>query len=163
MAVCDMSPHHLFPMDVLLDPTHLRQLMTQIKLEPREILSQRNGLPSKDILGPLQRLPPKEILPFIAENEPKKVYFCQRCLNHGISLPRKNHKCECPYVNCACEYCILVERRRKLNSQLHDLEGASPEPEKLADDEDRVQRSRGIDTTGDEEKTRKGKGGKPLV
>ncbi|TKR61595.1 hypothetical protein L596_028688 [Steinernema carpocapsae] len=52
----------------------------------------------------------------------KRVYFCQRCLNHGLTEPRKNHKCECAYANCTCEKCILVEKRRVLNTQLHELE-----------------------------------------
>ncbi|VBB25422.1 unnamed protein product [Acanthocheilonema viteae] len=52
----------------------------------------------------------------------KRVYYCQRCLNHNRLEPRKNHKCECVYANCACNKCILVEKRRVLNTQLHELE-----------------------------------------
>uniref|UniRef100_A0A0M3I5R9 DM domain-containing protein n=1 Tax=Ascaris lumbricoides TaxID=6252 RepID=A0A0M3I5R9_ASCLU len=52
----------------------------------------------------------------------KRVYYCQRCLNHNRLEPRKNHKCECIYANCACSKCILVEKRRVLNTQLHELE-----------------------------------------
>uniref|UniRef100_A0A183CU76 DM domain-containing protein n=1 Tax=Gongylonema pulchrum TaxID=637853 RepID=A0A183CU76_9BILA len=52
----------------------------------------------------------------------KRVYYCQRCLNHNRLEPRKNHKCECAYANCACNKCILVEKRRVLNTQLHELE-----------------------------------------
>ncbi|KAI1706573.1 DM DNA binding domain-containing protein [Ditylenchus destructor] len=57
-----------------------------------------------------------------AEIPHKRVYYCQRCLNHGRIEPRKNHKTDCIYANCDCEKCILVERRRVLNTQLHELE-----------------------------------------
>ncbi|VDK56808.1 unnamed protein product [Anisakis simplex] len=52
----------------------------------------------------------------------KRVYYCQRCLNHNRLEPRKNHKCECLYATCTCNKCILVEKRRVLNTQLHELE-----------------------------------------
>uniref|UniRef100_A0A914UQ49 DM domain-containing protein n=1 Tax=Plectus sambesii TaxID=2011161 RepID=A0A914UQ49_9BILA len=52
----------------------------------------------------------------------KRVYYCQRCLNHGQRERRKNHKPTCVYGSCTCELCILVEKRRKLNSQLQELE-----------------------------------------
>uniref|UniRef100_A0A7E4UP78 DM domain-containing protein n=1 Tax=Panagrellus redivivus TaxID=6233 RepID=A0A7E4UP78_PANRE len=52
----------------------------------------------------------------------KRVYYCQRCLNHGRLEPRKNHKCECSFASCTCTKCILVEKRRVLNTQLHELE-----------------------------------------
>ncbi|CAB3397085.1 unnamed protein product [Caenorhabditis bovis] len=68
--------------------------------------------------------------------EQKKVYYCQRCLNHNKTEPRKNHKCECPFANCTCFKCSLVEKRRKLNLQLHELEGDVGE-KKYEDDEDR--------------------------
>uniref|UniRef100_A0AC35UG70 DM domain-containing protein n=1 Tax=Rhabditophanes sp. KR3021 TaxID=114890 RepID=A0AC35UG70_9BILA len=55
----------------------------------------------------------------------KRVYYCQRCLNHGQLEPRKNHKCDCAFANCTCAKCILVERRRVLNTQLHELEEIS--------------------------------------
>ncbi|KAE9556707.1 hypothetical protein FO519_000113 [Halicephalobus sp. NKZ332] len=63
--------------------------------------------------------------PFIPGQLPgvnKRVYYCQRCLNHGRLEPRKNHKCECIFANCTCNKCILVEKRRVLNTQLHELE-----------------------------------------
>lgn len=52
----------------------------------------------------------------------KRVYYCQRCLNHNRLEPRKNHKCDCLYATCTCNKCILVEKRRVLNTQLHELE-----------------------------------------
>ncbi|VDM62055.1 unnamed protein product [Angiostrongylus costaricensis] len=70
------------------------------------------------------------------ERHNKKIYFCQRCLNHGSRLPRKNHKCECPYAECKCEYCFLVEKRRQLNSQLHNLEGVDTESIMPIDNDD---------------------------
>uniref|UniRef100_A0A915CYG8 DM domain-containing protein n=1 Tax=Ditylenchus dipsaci TaxID=166011 RepID=A0A915CYG8_9BILA len=58
----------------------------------------------------------------------KRIYYCQRCLNHGRLAPRKNHKAECIYSQCDCEKCILVERRRVLNTQLHELEELQEQP-----------------------------------
>lgn len=43
-------------------------------------------------------------------------------MNHNRLEPRKNHKCDCIYANCTCNKCILVEKRRMLNIQLHELE-----------------------------------------
>lgn len=55
----------------------------------------------------------------------KRVYYCQRCLNHGQRKRRKNHKPTCMFGSCTCNLCILVEKRRKLNSQLQELEDDS--------------------------------------
>lgn len=52
----------------------------------------------------------------------KRVYYCQRCLNHDELVPRKNHKCDCRYASCVCNKCILVEKRRMLNTKLHNLD-----------------------------------------
>ena len=35
----------------------------------------------------------------------RRVYYCQRCLNHGLRLKRKNHKLVCEYRNCPCSDC----------------------------------------------------------
>ncbi|KAK6027103.1 DM DNA binding domain protein [Ostertagia ostertagi] len=53
----------------------------------------------------------------------KRVYYCQRCLNHGLRVKRKNHKQNCAYSMCQCSDCIMVERRRELNSRLVQIEG----------------------------------------
>lgn len=53
----------------------------------------------------------------------KRVYYCQRCLNHGLREKRKNHKQNCAYSMCQCSDCIMVERRRELNSRLVQIEG----------------------------------------
>ncbi|MFH4974458.1 hypothetical protein AB6A40_001167 [Gnathostoma spinigerum] len=67
----------------------------------------------------------------------KRVYYCQRCLNHGRLEPRKNHKCECIFASCTCSKCILVEKRRVLNTQLHELEDVG-EGETEEDSEERT-------------------------
>ncbi|KJH50173.1 DM DNA binding domain protein [Dictyocaulus viviparus] len=53
----------------------------------------------------------------------KRVYYCQRCLNHGLREKRKNHKQNCVYSACQCSDCLMVERRRELNSRLVQIEG----------------------------------------
>ncbi|KAK5975893.1 DM DNA-binding domain-containing protein [Trichostrongylus colubriformis] len=94
----------------------------------------RQFFPQKS--GTTRKTPQLGQFDFMAENDNKKIYFCQRCLNHGSRLPRKNHKCECPYADCKCKLCFLVEKRRQLNSQLHDLEVIELESSKRADDDD---------------------------
>uniref|UniRef100_A0A1I7XLS6 DM domain-containing protein n=1 Tax=Heterorhabditis bacteriophora TaxID=37862 RepID=A0A1I7XLS6_HETBA len=55
----------------------------------------------------------------------KRVYYCQRCLNHGLREKRKNHKQLCSHRNCQCSDCIMVDRRRELNSRLVQIDGFS--------------------------------------
>nr|ANA05847.1 sex differentiation-related protein Rwucmab-3 [Romanomermis wuchangensis] len=48
-----------------------------------------------------------------------KTYHCQRCLNHGVEVPRKGHKRHCKYAVCECPNCDLVDQRRKLNKAIN--------------------------------------------
>ncbi|KAI6227613.1 hypothetical protein M3Y99_01232300 [Aphelenchoides fujianensis] len=52
-----------------------------------------------------------------------RVYFCQRCANHGRAARRRGHRAACPFVACGCADCRLVGRRRELNARLHALNG----------------------------------------
>ncbi|KAK6021237.1 DM DNA binding domain protein, partial [Ostertagia ostertagi] len=63
----------------------------------------------------------EDIVPELFGEE--RVYYCQRCLNHGLRVKRKNHKQNCAYSMCQCSDCIMVERRRELNSRLVQIEG----------------------------------------
>uniref|UniRef100_A0A915CZ68 DM domain-containing protein n=1 Tax=Ditylenchus dipsaci TaxID=166011 RepID=A0A915CZ68_9BILA len=45
-------------------------------------------------------------------------YFCQKCKNHGSVVYKKNHKRQCPYVDCTCDSCDLIETRRKLDQNI---------------------------------------------
>ncbi|KHN81708.1 Protein male abnormal 3 [Toxocara canis] len=65
----------------------------------------------------------EEILPELFGE--KRVYYCQRCLNHGHEVKRKNHKADCAYRFCICTDCQMVDRRRELNSRLMQIEDAS--------------------------------------
>uniref|UniRef100_A0AC35TN70 DM domain-containing protein n=1 Tax=Rhabditophanes sp. KR3021 TaxID=114890 RepID=A0AC35TN70_9BILA len=62
----------------------------------------------------------EEIVPELFYGD-RKMYYCQRCLNHGIYLSRKQHKFNCRYVSCECDACKMVERRRILNSRLSKM------------------------------------------
>lgn len=48
----------------------------------------------------------EEILPELFGE--KRVYYCQRCLNHGLEIKRKNHKAECAYRLCVCNDCQVL-------------------------------------------------------
>jgi hypothetical protein len=52
----------------------------------------------------------------------KRVYYCQRCLNHGLREKRKNHKQDCRYRICQCEKCCMVDQRRELNTRMHQIQ-----------------------------------------
>lgn len=45
-------------------------------------------------------------------------YFCQKCKDHGILVWKKLHKRQCPYVECPCELCDLIETRRRLDQHI---------------------------------------------
>uniref|UniRef100_A0A0K0ER48 DM domain-containing protein n=1 Tax=Strongyloides stercoralis TaxID=6248 RepID=A0A0K0ER48_STRER len=45
-------------------------------------------------------------------------YFCQKCKNHNKIVWKKDHKKNCPYNNCTCESCELIETRRKLDQEI---------------------------------------------
>ncbi|VDO25051.1 unnamed protein product [Haemonchus placei] len=125
MALCDITttPQPF----ASVDSSHFRQFFPQIRIESHGLLQKS---------GTVRKTPHLGQLDFMAENDNKKIYFCQRCLNHGSRLPRKNHKCECPYADCKCKLCFLVEKRRQLNSQLHDLEVIELETMKRSEDDD---------------------------
>ncbi|VDD97256.1 unnamed protein product [Enterobius vermicularis] len=63
----------------------------------------------------------------------KRVYYCQRCLNHGLEVKRKNHKAECTYRYCVCNDCQMVDRRRELNSRLLQFDNVTPPASGSAD------------------------------
>ncbi|CAJ0582762.1 unnamed protein product, partial [Mesorhabditis spiculigera] len=66
-----------------------------------------------------------ELFTSISPSQPeaeKRIYYCQRCLNHGLRLQRKNHKQVCQFRNCPCSDCQMVDRRRELNSRLLSME-----------------------------------------
>ncbi|TKR86755.1 hypothetical protein L596_011279 [Steinernema carpocapsae] len=66
------------------------------------------------------------------EGVEKRIYYCQRCLNHGLRVKRKNHKIECLYRTCSCNDCQMVDRRRELNSRLMQIDGAVAAPTNLS-------------------------------
>ncbi|KAI6185264.1 Doublesex-and mab-3-related transcription factor 3 [Aphelenchoides besseyi] len=45
-------------------------------------------------------------------------YFCQKCKNHEILVWKKQHKRQCPFTNCPCEKCELIETRRRLDQHI---------------------------------------------
>uniref|UniRef100_A0A183CBS9 DM domain-containing protein n=1 Tax=Globodera pallida TaxID=36090 RepID=A0A183CBS9_GLOPA len=45
-------------------------------------------------------------------------YFCQKCKNHGILVWKKHHKRQCPFTDCTCDFCELIETRRRLDQHI---------------------------------------------
>uniref|UniRef100_A0A0N4ZRM7 DM domain-containing protein n=1 Tax=Parastrongyloides trichosuri TaxID=131310 RepID=A0A0N4ZRM7_PARTI len=62
----------------------------------------------------------ESIVPELFETA-KKIYYCQRCLNHGVFYIRKTHKNECDFRFCTCNACSMVDRRRELNYKLNQM------------------------------------------
>ncbi|KAK0411460.1 hypothetical protein QR680_005667 [Steinernema hermaphroditum] len=80
----------------------------------------------------------EEMVPELFEElHEKRIYYCQRCLNHGLRIKRKNHKLDCIYRNCSCSDCQMVDRRRELNSKLMQIDGAVSTPSGLAKGKER--------------------------
>ncbi|KAI6225422.1 Protein doublesex [Aphelenchoides fujianensis] len=65
---------------------------------------------------------------------PPRVYFCQRCANHGRAVRRRGHRAACPFVACGCADCRLVGRRRELNARLNELNGRTVDVEVVAEE-----------------------------
>uniref|UniRef100_A0A915PB12 DM domain-containing protein n=1 Tax=Meloidogyne floridensis TaxID=298350 RepID=A0A915PB12_9BILA len=51
-------------------------------------------------------------------NGKNMCYFCQKCKNHGVLVWKKQHKRQCPFTNCSCDFCELIETRRRLDQHL---------------------------------------------
>ncbi|RCN40047.1 DM DNA binding domain protein [Ancylostoma caninum] len=51
----------------------------------------------------------------------KRVYYCQRCLNHGLREKRKNHKQNCAFSTCQCSDCIRLLSECRYASMLPSL------------------------------------------
>lgn len=39
---------------------------------------------------------------------------CSRCRAHGVWVHLKGHKLSCPFRNCSCPLCDLVDQRRRI-------------------------------------------------
>jgi hypothetical protein len=62
-------------------------------------------------------------IPSSSDHHHRRVYNCQRCLNHNRRQIRKNHKTKCLYQHCNCDKCQMVDKRRELNHKLVEIDG----------------------------------------
>lgn len=42
---------------------------------------------------------------------------CKFCINHSISIPKRNHKLKCSYKNCSCILCENVRIRQQKTAE----------------------------------------------
>ncbi|CAH8580242.1 unnamed protein product [Schistosoma rodhaini] len=47
----------------------------------------------------------------------RSPYKCRKCKGHGMSEPVRQHKRNCPYRDCTCDMCYLVEKGRRIVAQ----------------------------------------------
>ncbi|CDS39593.1 doublesex and mab 3 transcription [Echinococcus multilocularis] len=48
---------------------------------------------------------------------------CRRCRNHNVAVTWKGHKKSCPYRNCPCDPCRLINVRKDTEKTLRDMAG----------------------------------------
>ncbi|KAI6170685.1 DM DNA-binding domain-containing protein [Aphelenchoides bicaudatus] len=101
-----------------------RQIMSQqIRLRrAQDKRFQRTNEPQKADVVPI-KLVNEELASIInATHGPEYArnmcYFCQKCKNHEILVWKKQHKRQCPFTNCTCEKCELIETRRRLDQHM---------------------------------------------
>uniref|UniRef100_A0A183SIB3 DM domain-containing protein n=1 Tax=Schistocephalus solidus TaxID=70667 RepID=A0A183SIB3_SCHSO len=46
---------------------------------------------------------------------------CRRCRNHQVAVTWKGHKKSCPYRNCPCDPCRLINVRKDTEKTLRDM------------------------------------------
>lgn len=46
---------------------------------------------------------------------------CRRCRNHNVAVTWKGHKKSCPYRNCPCDPCRLINVRKDTEKTLRDM------------------------------------------
>ncbi|CAI4223445.1 unnamed protein product [Auanema sp. JU1783] len=93
----------------------------------------------------------------------KRVYYCQRCLNHGLREKRKNHKQKCLFRVCQCSDCMMVDKRRELNSRLNSIDMSSSEGGSSEDNpmEMPIMQTEDHTDNGDDSSSSKGKERRP--
>ncbi|KAK4470251.1 hypothetical protein MN116_005823 [Schistosoma mekongi] len=47
----------------------------------------------------------------------RSPYKCRKCKGHGMFEPVRQHKRNCPYRDCSCDMCYLVEKGRRIVAQ----------------------------------------------
>ncbi|CAD5233039.1 unnamed protein product [Bursaphelenchus xylophilus] len=71
-------------------------------------------VPIKQCNDELRATNPEELL----GDAKSMCYFCQKCKNHNILVWKKQHKKQCPFTDCNCEKCDLIETRRRLDQHM---------------------------------------------
>ncbi|KAI6242284.1 DM DNA binding domain protein [Aphelenchoides fujianensis] len=108
-----------------------RQIMSQqIRLRrAQDKRFQRTNEPAQADVIPIRQTA-EELRPAPVEDARSMCYFCQKCKNHEILVWKKQHKRQCPFTNCPCDKCELIETRRRLDQHMKKRRataGESPE------------------------------------
>ncbi|GIX79202.1 doublesex-and mab-3-related transcription factor A2 [Caerostris extrusa] len=91
------------PKEILLNDVQVR--VTSLNQRPKRTHVPILALLKGCILWPL-------MLPIRKGLKKKRTPTCARCRNHNKSVLLKGHKNKCPYRDCPCEKCALVQQRQ---------------------------------------------------
>ncbi|KAI6212646.1 DM DNA binding domain protein [Aphelenchoides besseyi] len=112
-----------------------RQIMSQqIRLRrAQDKRFQRTNEPTQADVFPIKLTDDEQSVKELMVNSRSMCYFCQKCKNHEILVWKKQHKRQCPFTNCPCEKCELIETRRRLDQ--HMTKRKQPQTSGSTDDE----------------------------
>ncbi|KAI6185863.1 DM DNA binding domain protein [Aphelenchoides besseyi] len=97
-----------------------RQIMSQqIRLRrAQDKRFQRTNEPTQADVIPIKQTDDEQSVKETVVDSKSMCYFCQKCKNHEILVWKKQHKRQCPYTNCSCDKCELIETRRRLDQHM---------------------------------------------
>ncbi|KAI6186015.1 hypothetical protein M3Y98_00087100 [Aphelenchoides besseyi] len=97
-----------------------RQIMSQqIRLRrAQDKRFQRTNEPTQADVIPIKQTDDEQSVKETVVDSKSMCYFCQKCKNHEILVWKKQHKRQCPYTNCPCDKCELIETRRRLDQHM---------------------------------------------
>ncbi|KAI6217738.1 Doublesex-and mab-3-related transcription factor 3 [Aphelenchoides besseyi] len=112
-----------------------RQIMSQqIRLRrAQDKRFQRTNEPTQADVIPIKQTDDESTVKEPVVDSKSMCYFCQKCKNHEILVWKKQHKRQCPYTNCPCDKCELIETRRRLDQ--HMKKRKQPQTSGSTDDE----------------------------
>ncbi|KAL7063925.1 hypothetical protein AAHC03_05009 [Spirometra sp. Aus1] len=86
-------------------------------------LGEENETSRLDLLPLVPQLPNAFVRSATDANVTAVGPHCRRCRNHQVAVTWKGHKKSCPYRNCPCDPCRLINVRKDTEKTLRDMAG----------------------------------------